>query len=63
MHKLTIADTKNLDSQRRRINTLLASYAPSYGSALPDPLDKPDGALFYIGAQGYQLREGAWVAL
>lgn len=63
MFQLALSDTKNPDTQRKRINRLLALYGPSYGSALPDPLDKPDGALFYIGAQGYQLREGAWVAL
>lgn len=63
MLKLSISDTKNADTQRRRINTLLGVYAPGYGSALPDPLDKPDGALFYIGSQGYQNRNGVWTAL
>lgn len=60
---LTIADTKNQETQRKRINALFSAYAPDYGSTLPDPLDKPDGALFYIGSQGYQNRSGAWVAL
>ncbi len=63
MFKLSIADTKNYDTQRRRINTLLSDYAPGYGDELPDVESKPDGALFYIGSQGYQLREGVWVAL
>lgn len=60
---LTIADTKNQETQRKRINALLAVYAPGYGSALPDAADSPDGRLFYIGSQGYQNRSGAWVAL
>jgi len=60
---LTIADTKNQETQRKRINALLALYGPSYGSTLPDAADSPDGRLFYIGAQGYQNRSGAWVAL
>jgi hypothetical protein len=60
---LSISDTKNPQTQRRRINALLVDYAPGYGSALPDAADSPDGRLFYIGAQGYQNRSGAWVAL
>lgn len=60
---LTIADTKNQETQRKRINALLAVYAAGYGSALPDAADSPDGRLFYIGSQGYQNRSGAWVAL
>jgi len=60
---LRISDTKNQETQRKRINTLLADYAPSYGSALPDPALSPDGRLFYVGTQGYQNRSGAWVAL
>lgn len=62
-HLLTIADTKNQETQRKRINTLLALYAPGYGSALPSAALSPDGRLFYVGAQGYQNRSGAWVAL
>jgi len=60
---LSINDTKNPQTQRKRINTLLQTYAPGFGSALPDPADSPEGRLFYIGAQGYQNRAGAWVAL
>jgi len=60
---LTIADTKNQETQRKRLNALFAAYAPSYGSALPDAADSPDGRLFYIGSQGYQNRSGSWVAL
>jgi len=60
---LTIADTKNQETQRKKINALFEAFAPGYGSALPDVADSPDGRLFYIGSQGYQNRSGAWVAL
>jgi hypothetical protein len=60
---LTISDTKNQETQRKRLNALFAVYSPGYGSALPDAADSPDGRLFYIGSQGYQNRSGAWVAL
>lgn len=60
---LSINDTKNPQTQRKRINTLFEAYAPGYGSALPDAADSPEGRLFYIGSQGYQNRSGAWVAL
>ncbi len=60
---LTIADTKNQETQRKKINALFSVYGPSYGSALPDAADSPEGRLFYIGSQGYQNRSGAWVAL
>ncbi len=60
---LTIADTKNQETQRKKINALFEAYVPGYGSALPDVADSPDGRLFYIGSQGYQNRSGAWVAL
>ena len=60
---LTINDTKNPETQRKRINRLLALYGPSYGSTLPAVADSPDGRLFYIGSQGYQARDGAWVSL
>jgi hypothetical protein len=60
---VTISDTKNQETQRKKINTLLSAYGPGYGSALPDVADSPDGRLFYIGAQGYQNRSGTWVAL
>jgi hypothetical protein len=60
---VTIADTKNQETQRKKINALLSAYAPGYGSALPDVADSPDGRLFYIGSQGYQNRSGSWVAL
>ena len=60
---LTIADTKHQETQRKKINALFSVYGPSYGSALPDAADSPEGRLFYIGSQGYQNRSGAWVAL
>jgi hypothetical protein len=60
---LTISDTKNQETQRKKINALFSVYGPSYGSALPDAADSPEGRLFYIGSQGYQNRAGAWVAL
>ena len=60
---LSINDTKNPQTQRKRINALLETYAPGYGSALPDADESPDGRLFYIGSQGYQNRSGTWVAL
>ncbi len=60
---LTIADTKNQETQRKKINALFSVYGPSYGSALPDAADSPEGRLFYIGSPGYQNRSGAWVAL
>jgi hypothetical protein len=60
---VTISDTKNQETQRKKINSLLSMYAPGYGSALPAAADSPDGRLFYIGAQGYQNRSGAWVAI
>jgi hypothetical protein len=60
---LTISDTKNQETQRKKLNALLKAYAPGYGSALPDAEDSPDGRLFYIGSQGYQNRSGAWVAI
>lgn len=63
MFQLSISDTKNTETQRKRINTLLRLHAPGYGDTLPDPEETPDGALFYIGSQGYQLREGVWTAL
>ena len=60
---LTIADTKNQETQRKKINALFSVYGAGYGSALPDAADSPEGRLFYIGSQGYQNRSGAWVAL
>lgn len=60
---LAISDTKNQETQRKKINALLSVYGPGYGSTLPDVADSPDGRLFYIGSQGYQNRSGAWVAL
>jgi len=60
---LTIADTKNQETQRKKINALFEAYVPGYGSTLPDVADSPDGRLFYIGSQGYQNRSGTWVAL
>lgn len=63
MIKLAISDTKNIDTFRRKINQAVESVAAGYGSALPDPMEAEDGRLFYIGAQGYQNRNGAWVAL
>lgn len=60
---LTISDTKNQETQRKRINALLATYGTGYGSALPSADLSPEGRLFYVGSQGYQNRSGAWVAL
>lgn len=63
MPGLSIADTKNQETQRRRINRLFKIYSPGYGSALPSVDDQPDGRIFYASGVGYQLRSGAWVAL
>ena len=60
---LTISDTKNQETQRKRLNALFAAYSPGYGSALPSADLSPEGRLFYVGSQGYQNRSGAWVAL
>lgn len=62
-HALTIADTKNQETQRKRINALLALYAPGYGPALPDVDDVPDGKIFYESGIGYQKQNGVWVNL
>lgn len=61
--QLSISDLKNPDLMRRRLNTLLALYAPGYGPTLPDVDDVPDGKIFYEGGIGYQKRDGAWEAL
>lgn len=63
MLKLTISDTKNQDTQRRRINALLAAYSTGYGDELPDVDSVPDGKVFYASGVGYQSRNGGWVAL
>jgi hypothetical protein len=60
---LTIADTKNQETQRKKLNTLLAIYGTGYGSSLPSATLSPEGRLFYVGSQGYQNRAGTWVAL
>lgn len=64
MPALTISDTKNQETQRKRINALFRLYGPGYGASLP-PIDddQPDGRIFYASGVGYQLRNGAWVAL
>lgn len=60
---LSLGDTKNQDTQRKRLNRLYALYAPDYGSALPSASAYPSGKLFYVGSQGYQNRSNTWVAL
>lgn len=62
-YALTIADTKNQETQRKRINALLALYAPGYGPTLPDVDDVPDGKIFNEGGILYQKQNGAWVSL
>jgi hypothetical protein len=63
MKLLAISDTKNIDTFRRKINGALESVAAGYGSALPSAFPSDDGRLFYVGSQGYQNRNGTWVAL
>lgn len=60
---LTIGETKNQETQRKKLNTLLATYGAGYGSSLPSAELSPEGRLFYVGSQGYQNRLGVWVAL
>lgn len=60
---LSINDTKNQETQRKRLNRLFEVYGPGYGSALPSASAYPSGKLFYVGSQGYQNRSNIWVAL
>jgi hypothetical protein len=61
--KLAISDTKNPQIMRQKVNRLLELYAPGFGDALPDASLSPNGRLFYVGTQGYQNRNGLWVAI
>lgn len=63
MKLLSISDTKNIDTFRKRINSALESVSAGYGSALPSALPVDDGKLFVVSGTIYQNQNGAWVAL
>lgn len=60
---ISIADTKNIETFRKKLNVALAGLAVEYGSSLPSASSQPDGALFVEGNQLYQNQNNAWVAL
>lgn len=61
--QVSIAGSPEL--QRRQINAIIGKLLGlvGYGSALPDPADAIDGALFVTGGVIYQNQTGAWVSL
>jgi len=58
---ISIDDTKNINTFRRRINQHLSGY----GDELPDPAQSRDGRIFVVmpAKTQYQLQDGVWVAL
>lgn len=64
MIQLSISDTKNIDTMRRKINRMVG--VAGYGD-LPDPEEAVDGALFVSGGTLYQNQLVAdvptWVAI
>jgi hypothetical protein len=63
IYVISISDTKNIDTFRRKLNVALSGLAAGYGSALPSASAANDGKLFAVGAQLYQNQAGSWVAL
>ena len=63
IYVISISDTKNIDTFRRKLNQALAGLAVGYGSSLPSATSANDGALFAVGSQLYQNQSGSWVAL
>jgi hypothetical protein len=63
IYVISVADTKNIDTFRRKLNVALAGLSAGYGSALPSATAANDGRLFAVGSQLYQSRSGSWVAL
>jgi hypothetical protein len=61
-----IADTKNVDTFRRKINAAINEVAAGYGT-LPPAAESRDGALFVSGGTLYQNQLVAdiptWVAI
>lgn len=63
IYVISISDTKNIETFRKKINVALAGLAAGYGSALPTASAGSDGHLFAVGSQLYQNQSGSWVAL
>ena len=63
IYVISVADTKNIMTFRKKINEALAGLAAGYGSALPVASAGSDGHLFAVSSQLYQQQDGAWVAL
>ena len=63
IYVIAIADTKNVQTFRKKINVALAGLSAGYGSALPTASAQSDGHLFAVSSQLYQQQNGAWVAL
>jgi len=63
IYVISISDTKNIDTFRRKLNQALAGLAVGYGSSLPSATLANDGVLFVLGNQLHQNQGGSWVAL